>query len=108
MRRHMSRRQRLRGRSNQMVRGFAACRVGRVEGATAALPGPLPTALAPGMRDLNSGQRPLRADKVNYPLEARQEAVRPDAEITVADTAPFLDGRGFGKDQGHAAEREPA
>ena len=84
------------------------CRVGRVEGATAALPGPLPTALAPGMRDLNSGERPLRADKVSYPLEARQEAVRPDAEITVADTAPFLDGRGFGKDQGHAAECELA
>src|SRR6478672_6822876 len=107
MRCHVSRRQRLCGRSDQRVRGFALCRVGRVEGATAALPGPLPTALAPGMRDLNSGQRPLRADKVSYPLEARQEAVRPDAEITVA-TAPFLDGRGFGKDQGHAAERELA
>ncbi len=91
-----------------MVRGFAACRIGRVEGATAALPRPLPTALAPGMRDLNSGQRPLRTDKVGYPLEAGQEAVRPDAEITMANAPAFLDGRGFGEDQAHAAECELA
>jgi hypothetical protein len=50
----------------------------------------------------------LRTDKVGYPLEARQEAVRPDAEIAVADAAPFLNGRSFGKYQAHAAERELA
>jgi len=109
MRCHVSRRQRLCGRSDQRVARFALCSsIGRVEGATAALPGLLPTALVPGMRDLNSRQCPLRADKVGYPLEPRQEAVRPDAEITIADTAAFLDGRGFGKDQAHAAECELA
>jgi len=98
---------RLGHRGDNLPRVLAAGGVARIHRAVA-VPGPLHARLAPGMRDLDPRDRPVRFDEPDDGAEGLGTGVVPDAEIAVGDASPRLDRGRLGEDEPGAAGREPA
>ena len=68
------------------------------------VPGTALAGLAPGMRQLNAGNRSLGLQKARDTGQIGDVVIMPDAEVAGRAPAPFLDGRGLTEDEAGAPQ----